>query len=77
MALVRSMPSTEVSVEIKTAWDRNSDKRWNPNDIHDIDERRLVVQPNAGLFQAIFEHAPILGLYQHSCWQGTPVRPGG
>ncbi|MPZ20158.1 MAG: hypothetical protein GEV06_19905 [Luteitalea sp.] len=33
MPFVRSMPSTEVSMEIKTAWYRNSDKRWTPNDI--------------------------------------------
>lgn len=42
-AFVRSMPSTEVAIEIKTAWHRNSDKRWTPNDIHDIDALSLAV----------------------------------
>ena len=40
---IRSMPSTEVSIEIKTAWHRNSDKRWTPNDIYDIDALSLAV----------------------------------
>jgi len=35
--LVRAMPSTEVSIEIKTAWHRNGEKDWTVNDIHDID----------------------------------------
>jgi hypothetical protein len=43
MAFVRSMPSTEVSIEIKTAWHRKSDKRWTPNDIDDIDALSLAV----------------------------------
>jgi hypothetical protein len=43
MAFVRSMPSTEVSIEIKTAWHRNSGKRWAPNDIYDIDALSLAV----------------------------------
>jgi hypothetical protein len=43
MAFVRSMPSTEVSIEIKTAWHRNAHKRWTPNDIHDIDALSLAV----------------------------------
>ena len=43
MAFVRSMPSTEVSIEIKTAWHRNRDKQWTPNDIHDIDALSLAV----------------------------------
>jgi len=43
MAFVRSMPSTEVSIEIKTAWHRNSGKRWTPNDIYDIDALSLAV----------------------------------
>lgn len=43
MAFVRSMPSTEVSIALKTAWHRNSDKRWSANDIHDIDAMALSV----------------------------------
>jgi hypothetical protein len=43
MAFVRSMPSTEISIEIKTAWHRNAHKRWTPNDIHDIDALSLAV----------------------------------
>lgn len=42
-AFIRSMPSTEVSIEIKTAWHRNSDKRWTPNDIYDVDALSLAV----------------------------------
>jgi len=42
-AFIRSMPSTEVSIEIKTAWHRNSDKRWTPNDIYDIDALSLAM----------------------------------
>jgi hypothetical protein len=42
-AFIRSMPSTEVSIEIKTAWHRNGDKRWTPNDIYDIDALSLAV----------------------------------
>jgi hypothetical protein len=43
MAFVRSMPSTEVSVQIKTAWLRHRDRRWTPNDIYDIDALSLAV----------------------------------
>jgi hypothetical protein len=37
------MPSTEVSIEIKTAWHRNPSKQWTPNDIYDIDALALAV----------------------------------
>jgi len=40
---VRSMPSTEVALELKTAWHRNRDKPWEMNDIHDIDAMALAV----------------------------------
>jgi hypothetical protein len=43
MAFVRSMPSTEVAISIKTAWHRNVSKNWIPNDIHDIDAMALSV----------------------------------
>jgi hypothetical protein len=42
-AFVRAMPSTEVSIELKTAWHRNGDKVWTPNDIYDIDAMSLAV----------------------------------
>jgi hypothetical protein len=42
-ALVRSMPSAEVSVELKTAYHRNSGKIWSTNDIHDLDAMALAV----------------------------------
>jgi hypothetical protein len=42
MAFVRSMPSTDVSIEIKTAWHRNRNKRWTANDIYDIDALSLA-----------------------------------
>ncbi len=41
--LVRSMPSTEVSIAIKTAWHRNRDKQWSANDVYDIDALALAV----------------------------------
>ena len=41
--LVRSMPSTEVSIALKTAWHRNRDKAWAANDIYDIDALALAV----------------------------------
>lgn len=41
--LVRAMPSTEVSIELKTAWHCNPDKPWAPNDIYDIDAMSLAV----------------------------------
>jgi hypothetical protein len=42
-AFVRAMPSTEVSIELKTAWHRNGDKVWTANDIYDIDAISLAV----------------------------------
>jgi len=42
-AFVRSMPSTDVAIELKTAWHRNRDKHWNANDIHDIDAMSVAV----------------------------------
>ena len=42
-AFARAMPSTEVSIELKTAWHRNSQKQWNANDIYDIDAMSLAV----------------------------------
>jgi len=42
-AFVRAMPSTEVSIELKTAWHRNRDKQWSANDIYDIDAMSLAV----------------------------------
>ena len=42
-AFVRGMPSTEVAVELKTAWHRNRDKHWTVNDIQDIDAMSLAV----------------------------------
>jgi hypothetical protein len=40
---VRAMPSTEVAVELKTAWHRNRGKAWTANDIYDIDALSLAV----------------------------------
>jgi hypothetical protein len=40
---VRAMPSTEVSIELKTAWHRNRGKPWTANDIYDIDAMSLAV----------------------------------
>lgn len=42
-AFVRAMPSTEVSIELKTAWHRNGERDWTVNDIHDIDALALAV----------------------------------
>lgn len=42
-AFVRSMPSTEVSIALKTAWHRNRDKHWTANDIYGIDAMSLAV----------------------------------
>jgi hypothetical protein len=42
-AFIHSMPSTEVSIELKTAWHRNGQRRWTPNDIYDIDALSLAV----------------------------------
>jgi hypothetical protein len=43
MVFVRSMTSTEVSIEIKTAWHGNRNKQWTANDIYDIDASSLAV----------------------------------
>lgn len=43
VAFMRSMPSTDVSVGLKTAWHRNRDKPWSANDIYDIDAMALAV----------------------------------
>ncbi len=40
---VRAMPSTDVSIELKTAWHRNVNKPWDANDIYDIDAMSLAV----------------------------------
>lgn len=40
--LVRSMPSTEVSIELKRAWHRNGEREWTVNDIYDIDAMALA-----------------------------------
>ncbi len=40
---VSAMPSTEVAIEIKTAWHRNGQRRWTANDIYDIDAMALAV----------------------------------
>jgi hypothetical protein len=37
------MRSTEVSIATKTAWHRNANKKWTPNDIYDIDAMALSV----------------------------------
>lgn len=42
-AFIRAMPSTDVSIELKTAWHRNRDKPWTANDIYDIDAMSLAV----------------------------------
>ncbi len=41
--LVRSMPSSEVSVELKRAAHRNPQLGWNANDVFDIDAMSLAV----------------------------------
>jgi hypothetical protein len=41
--LVRSMPTSEVAIELKTAWHRNASKKWTANDIYDIDAMALAV----------------------------------
>lgn len=43
VAFMRSMPSTDVSMALKTAWHRNRDKPWSANDIYDIDAMALAV----------------------------------
>jgi hypothetical protein len=42
-SLVRSMPSSEVSTELKVAAHRNAQTNWTPNDIIDIDAMSLSV----------------------------------
>ena len=41
--LVRSMPSTDVSIALKTAWHRNGQRAWTVNDIYDIDALALAM----------------------------------
>ena len=43
IAFMRSMPSTDVAVTLKTAWHRNRDKPWSANDIYDVDAMALAV----------------------------------
>jgi len=40
--LVRSMPSTDVSIALKAAWHRNGQRTWTMNDIYDIDALALA-----------------------------------
>jgi hypothetical protein len=42
-AFIRAMPSTEVSIELKTAWHKNGEKQWTTNDIHDVDAMAVAV----------------------------------
>lgn len=42
------MPSTEVSIELKTAWHRNRSKTWTADDIYDIDALSVAV-PYCGI----------------------------
>jgi hypothetical protein len=42
-AFVRALPSSEVAIELKTAWHRNPAKTWAANDVHDIDALALAV----------------------------------
>lgn len=42
-SFVRAMPSSEVSIELKTAWHRNGGKQWSANDIYDLDALSLAV----------------------------------
>lgn len=42
-AFVSAMPSTEVAIEIKTAWHRNGERRWTANDIYDIDAMAVAI----------------------------------
>ena len=42
VAFIRSMPSTDVAIELKTAWHRNRDKQWTANDIYDVDAMALA-----------------------------------
>ena len=40
--LMRSMPSTNVSIALKAAWHRNGQREWTLNDIYDIDALALA-----------------------------------
>lgn len=42
-SLVLSMPSTAVSIELKTRYHQDGNKRWSVNDIHDIDALSIAV----------------------------------
>ncbi|MDE1161989.1 MAG: hypothetical protein PW792_08590 [Acidobacteriaceae bacterium] len=41
--LVHSMPSTDVSITLKSAWHRNGQREWATNDIFDIDALSLAM----------------------------------
>jgi hypothetical protein len=43
VAFMRSMPTTDVAITLKTAWHRNRDKPWSSNDVYDIDAMALAV----------------------------------
>jgi hypothetical protein len=43
VAFMRSMPTTDVAIALKTAWHRNRDKQWSSNDVYDIDALALAV----------------------------------
>jgi hypothetical protein len=43
VAFMRSMPTTDVAITLKTAWHRNRDKPWSANDIYDVDALALAV----------------------------------
>jgi hypothetical protein len=43
VAFMRSMPSIDVTIELKTAWHRNRDKPWSANDIYDVDALALAI----------------------------------
>lgn len=43
VAFMRSMPSTDVAMTLKTGWHRNRDKQWSANDVYDIDSMALSV----------------------------------
>lgn len=42
-AFMQAMPSTDVAVALKTAYHRNNSKRWEVNDIHDIDALSIAL----------------------------------
>ncbi len=43
VAFMRSMPSTDVAMALKTGWHRNRDKQLSANDVYDIDSMALAV----------------------------------